>query len=66
MKINNVTLGDVFKIGKHNKGIVVDFIEKRSLRTKNITGYICIAISVGLAKNEFEIPFSTVVRNRIS
>lgn len=63
--INNVSIGNKFKTGAKNTAEVVDLIEKRSLTSGKIVGYICIARGLGLAKNEFEVPFSTVVRNII-
>lgn len=63
--INNVSIGDKFKTGKHMEAVIVDFIEKHSMTTNQIVGYICIAKAKGQASNHFEVPFATVVRNRI-
>lgn len=64
--IRNVHLGDRFKTGRNTTAKVVDLREIKSIVTGLITGYQCIAAFevlgvVGL----FEVPFSTVVRNRI-
>jgi len=64
-KIKNVQIGDSFMYN-NKKAIVVDFYIMTSYLTKKIIDYKCIAILVdGLAKNEFEIPFATVVRKKI-
>lgn len=65
--INGVSIGDVFTFNKvHHKAIVVDILEQRSLADGTIKGHVCIAKPIdGLATNEFPIPFSTVVRNRV-
>lgn len=65
-RIKNVYLGDRFKTGKNTIAKVVDLREIKSIVTGLTTGYQCIAApeapnTVGL----FEVPFSTVVRNRI-
>lgn len=45
---------------------VVDFLECKSLEKDEIIKYICIVKwKNSLATNTFEIPFSTVVRNKI-
>ena len=64
--IRNVHLGDRFKTGKNSTAKVVDLREIKSIVTGLTTGYQCIAApeathTIGL----FEVPFSTVVRNRI-
>lgn len=65
MTINNVSIGQKFKHGKNLTAIVVDFYEVRSITTKEIINYICIAkLENSLATNLFDIPFSTVVRNK--
>lgn len=65
MTINNVTIGDKFK----NGGTiceVVDLISLISVATGECVGYQCIAKGINtLSSNKFEIPFATVVRNRI-
>lgn len=65
MTIKGATIGDRFKTGKHTTAIVCDFVEKKSLTTGEVVGYLCIAKSEGLASNEFEVPFTTVLRNKI-
>ena len=66
MTINNVSIGQRFKHGKFHTAIVVDFYEVRSITTKEIINYICIAkLENSLATNLFDIPFSTVVRNKL-
>ena len=67
MTIKHVTIGDKFKQGTHLTFEVVDFLEQTSLVSGNVTGHICIARGVDtLAKNTFEVPFSTVQRHRMS
>jgi hypothetical protein len=63
--IKNVSIGDVFATGKHTKAVVVDFHQKVSMMTGETLGHACIAKSLGLAENEFEVAFATVCRNRI-
>lgn len=67
--INNVSIGDKFRPTNTKNTIceVVDFLECRSMVTGAVTGYVCIAKGItGMATNTFEIPFATVVRNRIN
>lgn len=67
MKVQGVQLGDVFNYGKHAICEVVDFRQIVSMKTNETTGYQCIAVSKnGFAKNLFEVPFSTVLRNKIN
>jgi len=67
LTINGVNIGDVFKTGNIKKAKVVDFQVITSLKTGKLIGYKCIAKGIGtIATNEFEVPFATVVRNRIS
>ncbi len=63
--IKGVSIGDKFKNGKHLTAEVVDFYEKKSLVNGTVIGYECIAKSMGLATNLFEVPFTTVLRNKI-
>lgn len=64
--IKGVTIGDYFKQGKNLVCQVVDFHELKSVTTGESKGYICIAKGVNtMAKNEFDVPFATVIRNRI-
>ena len=66
MTINNVSIGQRFKHGKNLIAIVMDFYEVRSLTSNKVKQYICIAkLENSLATNLFDIPFSTVVRNKI-
>jgi hypothetical protein len=66
MEIKNVKIGDKFKQGKNLEAKVVDFHIVTSLKTGKLVKYICVAQLIsGLAKNEFEVPFSTVIRNKI-
>lgn len=65
MNIKNVTIGDRFKVTWKTTARVIDIREIRSMVTGLTTGYQCIAKVENLATNEFEVPFSTVVRNRI-
>lgn len=64
-EINGVKIGDVFKTGQKIKAIVVDFHVVTSMKTGELVGYKCIAKGLNtMALNEFETPFSTVVRNK--
>lgn len=65
MTKNNVTIGDKFRTGKHTEAVVVDFHEVRSMISGEIVKYICIAQATGIATNKFDVPFATVVRNKI-
>jgi hypothetical protein len=66
MTIKGVTIGDRFKQGKNIVCEVVDFNEIKSLTTGIVTGYMCIVKGVNtIASNTFDVPFSTVIRNKI-
>ena len=65
LPIKGVVIGDRFKTGKHTTAKVIDILEVRSIVTEEIKGHICFAQAEGLAHNAFEVPFSTVVRNKI-
>jgi len=67
MEIRNVKIGDKFKQGKNLTAKVVDFHIVTSLKTGKMVKYICIAelTNTALATNEFEVPFATVIRNKI-
>ena len=65
IKIKNVSVLDRF-IYKGLKAIVIDIAEVKSLVNNEIIEYKCYARMLeGFAHNTFEIPFSTVVKNRI-
>lgn len=69
MKIRNVEIGDKFRVNgsKFKIAEVVDFLECKSMATGEIVGYTCIAKLMGsLATNTFDIPFSSVVRYKIT
>lgn len=64
--INGVTLGDKFiSRGTKVKAIVVDFHIVTSMTTGKLVGYKCIAQGIGVSTNQFEVPFTTVVRGKI-
>lgn len=66
MTINGVTIGDKFKNGKHIEAEVVDFHIVTSLKTGKVISHQCIAIGTNtMAKNEFTVPFATVLRHKI-
>jgi hypothetical protein len=67
MTIQNVTIGDKFKVsGKNIIAEVVDFYEVKSMSTGKVFCYECIAQQInGLATNRFETSFAQVVRNKI-
>lgn len=66
MTIRNVTIGDKFKTGKNIVSEVVDFLEQKSIVSGEIIGYVCIAKGVDtFSVNTFEVPFTTVLRNKI-
>lgn len=64
--VKGVAIGDKFLNGKRSAK-VIDLIACKSLVNGDIVGYQCIAESwVGQQRLTFEVPFATVVRNRIS
>ena len=66
MEIKNVKIGDKFKQGKNLTAKVIDFHIVTSLKTGKVVKYLCIAQLIGvLATNEFEVPFASVIRNKI-
>lgn len=66
MEIKGVKIGDKFKNGKHMICEVVDFWEIKSTTTGRLIKHECIVKGVGtISSNEFEVPFATVVRNKI-
>ena len=66
MEIKGVKIGDKFQYQKSRIGKVVDFHIVTSLKTGKLDQYICVAKLVdSLATNEFEIPFATVIRNKV-
>lgn len=65
-RLKNVKIGDIFMSGTKTRAVVVDFHVVTSMKTGKFVDYKCIAQGVNtMAKNEFEVPFATVVRNRI-
>ena len=65
-EINGVKIGDVFQYKRSIKCKVVDFHVIMSVKSGKLIGYRCIAKGIGtMATNEFEVPFATVVRNRV-
>ncbi len=65
-EINGVNIGDKFKQGNHITSEVVDFHEIRSVSTGELIGYKCVARGCGtMATNTFEVPFATVMRNKV-
>ena len=66
MKIKGVKIGDKFKSGKNLTAKVVDFHIVTSLKSGKVVSYVCVAELVNaLAKNEFDVPFATAIRNKI-
>lgn len=66
MKIRGVSIGDKFKNGTYKTAVVVDFYEVKSMLTGEVIRHECIAKGIDtLAKNEFHVPFNTVIRNKI-
>ena len=65
-KPDNIKIGDKFKTGKHTIAEVIDFYEVKSFSTNKIIGYQCIAKAIGLATNEFEVPFAKVILHKIN
>ena len=66
-EIMGVKIGDKFKPAKHLISVVVDFYEVTSLTTGKHICFKCIArVSNGLSTNEYEVPFATVVRNKVT
>jgi hypothetical protein len=65
MEIKGVKIGDKFKYQKNLVAKVVDFHIVTSVKTGKLVQYLCVAQLVnGLAKNEFEVPFASVIRNK--
>lgn len=64
--IKGVKIGDVFMTGKHTKSKVIDFYAITSVTTGEIIGYQCIVQALGLANNIYDVPFATVVRNKVN
>ena len=64
--IQGVTVGDRFKTGNNKESEVVDILEKRSMTTGKVVGYICIAKGTSMASNEYDVPFATVQRHKIN
>ena len=65
MEIKGVKIGDKFKYQKNLIAKVVDFHIVTSVKTGKLVQYLCIAQLVnGFAKNEFEVPFASVIRNK--
>lgn len=70
MTLRNVTIGDRFYKqlvkGKQVECYVVDFTETKSMTTGQVIEQKCIAKSDNYGMgNSFEIPFATVLRNKI-
>lgn len=66
LTIKGVTIGDKFKQGKNIICEVVDFEVMLSMSTGLCTGHRCIAKSTSdLCTNQFDVPFATVIRNKI-
>ena len=64
MTIRNVKIGQNFYKG-NVICTVVDFIEEKSMVTGQVTGIKCMARANSVSTNVYEIPFATVVRNKI-
>jgi len=65
--INGVTIGQKFVYQKSKIGEVVDIYEVISLNTNSRVKYMCIAAGINsLATNQFEVPFATVMRYKLS
>lgn len=65
-EIKGVKIGDKFRQGKNLSCEVVDFYEIKSVTTGESKGFQCIAKGIDtIANNLFEVPFSTVLRNKI-
>ena len=65
MTVKGVTIGDVFKTGKHTTATVVDFYEIKSVTTGEVMGHLCIVQGNTLSTNKYDVPFATVIKNRI-
>ena len=64
--IKNVSIGNTFQYNKNCIAKVVDIGEVISMRTGEIIGHICYAKTIDtMAQNVFEVPFSTVARNKL-
>ncbi len=65
MEICGVKIGDRFRTGKNTTAVVVDFYKVTSMTEYETIKFIAIAKPESLSTNEFEVPFSTVMRNKI-
>lgn len=68
-EIHNVKIGDVFyeRGSKNLKCKVIDFYEIKSVTTGKHIKYMCIAKGItGISENEFEVPFATVQRYKLT
>lgn len=64
--IKGVSINDIF-VYKNHRCKVVDIGAIQSLDTGKTLDYICYAQMLeGLAKNVFEVPFSTVKLNKVN
>lgn len=65
--IHGVKIGDKFKNGKHTICEVRDILECKSMYLGTVIKHICLAKAVdgSLSTNTFEVPFATVMRNKI-
>lgn len=63
-----LAVGDKFKNPsyKNSVSVVVDMLEQKSLVSGEIVDYVCIAQPIDQpAKNRYDVPFSTVLRNKV-
>ena len=67
VQYHGVKIGDKFRQGKNLTAVVVDFYDVISVTSGELIKNICVAKLVdGLANNTFEVPFATVMRNKIN
>lgn len=65
LKVKNVSPADIFMY-KNKRAIVLDICEVKSMITGEVVEYKCFAKMIdGYATNLFEIPFSTVAKNKL-
>lgn len=70
MTIRNVTIGDKFIDTRNRKSkrisTVIDFVERRSLKTGELINYECWAAHEFMGQTlQYEVAFATVVMNRV-
>ena len=66
VQYHGVKIGDRFRTGKNTTSVVIDFYDVISVTTGELIKNICVVKGDGVATNTYEVPFATVVRNKIN